>query len=245
MNNYMAVLEYDGTCYFGFQIQPGVKTIEGELVKAISTLLRENVEISYAGRTDAGVHATHQVINFKVDKDLNLYEFKWRLNSILPEDIVVKEISRVDSVFDARKSAKWREYSYLVVNGNYQSVFLKRYSILVVKDLDLRLMRKAAKMLVGEKDFKSFCSSESKDGNTVRKIRSFTVDKLKDNLLVFKVVANSFLQHMVRIMVGTILEIGIGKRDLTSLKTALNGKDRKLAGKTAPAKGLFLTNVVY
>lgn len=241
----MAVLEYDGTHYSGFQIQPGVSTIEGVLLKALSILLRNPVEIRYAGRTDAGVHATHQVINFKVDEELDLYRFKWRLNSLLPQDIGVKEITKVSHSFDARRSAKSREYSYLVVNGNYQSVFLKRYSILVIKELNLRLMRKAAKMLVGVKDFKSFCSSDSEDADTVREVYSFTIEKGIENLIIFKIVANSFLHHMVRIMVGTILEIGSGKRSLESLKVAIDGRDRKLAGKTAPAKGLFLTNVVY
>jgi len=242
----MAVVEYDGTCYCGFQAQPGqIKTIQGELEKALSALLQASVSISYSGRTDAGVHATYQVINFKTDKELDLYRFKWGINGLLPEDIVIKKINKVSESFDARRDAKLREYSYFVVNGSYQSVFLKKYSILVTRKLNLTLMKRAAKMFVGSRDFSAFCSSGGSRSDNVRRIFSFDIVKSKEDLIIFRIAANSFLYNMVRIIVGTLLEIGSGERALESVRSALMSGDRKLAGKTAPAKGLFLTKVVY
>ncbi|HEY4695288.1 MAG TPA: tRNA pseudouridine(38-40) synthase TruA [Candidatus Hydromicrobium sp.] len=246
INNYMAVVEYDGTNYSGFQIQPGgINTIQAELVAVLSKVLSEEVDIQYAGRTDAGVHAKYQVINFKAGKDLDIYRILWSINSLLPDDIVIKKIEKVIPSFDARRDASLREYSYFVVNKGYQSVFLKKYSILITRELNIKLMKKAARMFLGVKDFASFCNTECLNGNTVRKIYRFTIEKTKDSLIIFKMAANSFLYNMVRIIVGTVLEIGSGQRELSSISEALKKRDRKLAGEIVPAKGLFLTRVEY
>ncbi len=242
----MVVLEYDGTNYNGFQIQKGgVNTIQGKLAEVLSKVLNKNVDFKYAGRTDAGVHAKYQVVNFKAGRNLDIYRFLWSVNSLLPDDIVVKKIEKVSPFFDARRSAALREYSYFMVNKRYQSVFLKKYSILIAKKLDIRLMRRAARMFIGIKDFGSFCSPSCLRGNTVRKIFRFTVEKNKEDIIIFKIAANSFLYNMVRIIVGTIIEVGSGKRNLKSISEALIVRDRKLAGKIVPAKGLFLTGVDY
>jgi tRNA pseudouridine38-40 synthase len=246
INNYMAVVEYDGTNYSGFQMQPGgINTIQGELVAVLSKVLNEKIDLQYAGRTDAGVHARYQVINFKTGKDLDIYRILWSVNSLLPVDIVVKKIEKVSPSFDARRDASLREYSYFVVNKRYQSVFLKKYSILITRKLNIRLMKKAARMFLGIKDFASFCNSECFNENTVRKVYSFSVEKTKDDLIIFKITANSFLYNMVRFIVGTVLEIGSGQRELSSVSEALKKRDRKLAGEIVPAKGLFLTKVEY
>ena len=248
MNNYSAAVEYDGTCYKGFQAQPGnVRTIQGELLKALNTVMSGAGldEFSYAGRTDAGVHAKHQVINFKTDKELDLYRFKWKLNCVLPDDIVIKEINKVREEFDSRRDAKLRQYSYYLVNNNYQSAFLKRYSILVSGDLDLELMREAAHRFVGVKDFASFCSDNFALAFTVREIYSFNIKKYSGGLVVFKISANAYLYNMVRIIVGTVIEIGMGKRSIESIEEAFKARRRTYAGKIVPAKGLFLTNVIY
>jgi len=246
MNNYMAVVEYDGTNYKGFQIQPGgIKTIQGELVAVLSKVLNGKVDFKYAGRTDAGVHATCQVINFKTDKDLDIYRILWSINSLLPDDIVIKKIKKVSPSFDARRNARLREYRYFVVNKKYQSVFLKKYSILMTREIDIRLMRKAARMFLGVKDFASFCNPDCLGSNTVREVKRYTVEKTKDDLIIFKIEANSFLYNMVRIITGTVLEIGSSKRELASIREALTKRDRKLTGKIVPAKGLFLTRVEY
>jgi tRNA pseudouridine38-40 synthase len=246
INNYMAVVEYDGTSYSGFQIQPGdVNTIQGCLTEVLSKILNEKIDFKYAGRTDAGVHATYQVVNFYTNIELDIYRIKWSINSMLPYDIVVREIKKVSPSFDARRDAILREYSYYVVNKEYQSVFLKKYSILVTKELNIKLMQKAAKMFVGQKDFGSFCNPECLKNSTLRKVFRFTVEKKEYNLIVFKIAANSFLYNMVRIMVGTLLEVGCGQRDLASIKVALNERNRSLSGNMVPAKGLFLTGVEY
>lgn len=242
----MAVLEYDGTNYNGFQIQPdGAETVQGKLVEVLSKVLNERVDFKYAGRTDAGVHAKYQVINFKTGRDLDIYRFLWSVNGLLPDDIVLKNIEKASLSFDARRNAVLREYCYFVVNKKYQSVFLKKYSILITKKLDIRFMRRAARMFLGVKDFGSFCNPSCLDGNTVRKIFKFTVEKNKEDIIVFKIAANSFLYNMARIIVGTILEVGSGERDLKSISEALVKRDRSSAGKIVPAKGLFLTRVEY
>jgi len=246
MNNYAAVVEYDGTNYKGFQAQPGeVRTIQCELVKVLKVLLGDFKGFSYAGRTDAGVHAKHQVINFKTEKELNLYKFKWQANCLLPGDIVIKEMRAVAEIFDSRRSATLREYSYYVSNNNFHSAFLKNYSLLITKKLDIGLMRKAADKFIGTKDYKSFCNDNLGTSLTVRSVYSFKVRNFPDGLLVFKIAASSFLYNMVRIIVGTVLEVGSGDRDLESIDGALEARDRKLAGKIVPAKGLFLTKVLY
>ena len=248
MSNYSAVVEYDGTSYKGFQAQPGnVRTVQGELLKALNVVLSgaQIQDFGYAGRTDSGVHAKHQVINFKTGKELDLYRFKWKLNCILPDDIVIKEISKVREDFDSRKDAVLRQYSYYLVNNNYQGVFLKKYSMLLTGDLDVGLMRKAAEKFCGEKDFASFCSNSFDGVFTVREIYSFNIRKYSGGMIVFKISANAYLYNMVRIIVGTVVEIGIGKRNIASIDEAFEGRKRSYAGKIAPAKGLFLTNVIY
>lgn len=246
----MAVIEYDGTCFHGFQKQPGnIRTIEGELTKIISRVTGIKIKLGYAGRTDAGVHAKYQVINFRTLRELDLYSFKWSINSLLPDDIVMRDIKRVDNSFDPRRDAKWRQYSYQVVNSNWQSVFLNKYSIVITKKLDIRSMRKASRILVGRRDFASFCNPECivENVNTIRKILKFTVTKVSDNngLIVFQIMASSFLYNMARIIIGTLLEVGSGEKSLDSIKEAIRGRNRKLAGKIAPAKGLILTRIVY
>jgi len=245
MGSFSAVVEYDGTGYRGFQSQPkDIRTIQDELIKALNTLLGSFKRFSYAGRTDAGVHAKHQVICFETEEKLDFYRFKWKLNCLLPDDIVVRKISGVSDDFDARKDAKWRQYSYFVINNTYQSVFLKKYSLLITKRMDLDIMRKAAEKFCGKKDFGSFCNNNT-PGFTVREVTGFKIRKFPEGLLVFRINANSFLYNMVRIIVGTVLEIGRGERSIESIDRAFNTVDRRLAGKIVPAKGLFLTNVIY
>jgi len=242
----MAVVEYDGTNYCGFQLQPkGIPTIQGQIEKALYAVLGRQISISYSGRTDAGVHALWQVISFRTQRKIDLYRYKWSLNCVLPDDIAVKEISKAEDDFDARKSAKKRQYCYYVVNHNVQSVFLKKYSILITQKLDLEAMKKAASLFVGLKDFKAFCNQSNYTGSTVSRVYSFDIEKTDQNLFIFKITASSFLYNMVRIIVGSVLELGRGSRSLESIEKALEVKDRKMAGKAAPAKGLFLTGVFY
>ena len=246
MNNYLAIVEYDGTGFNGFQVQPeGTRTVQEELTRAISTVLGQEIVLQYAGRTDAGVHARGQVINFKTGLELDLYRFKWSANGVLPEDIGIKTIKKIPLSFNSRRDAKSREYRYYVAGSNYQSVFLKKYSILVTLGLDMHLMKKAARIFVGKRDFASFASPSLSGVCTIRRIYSFTVTRNDEGVITFKVVANSFLYNMVRIMVGTILEIGKGEKNLEDIKQAIAGGGVSFASSMAPARGLFLTRVEY
>ena len=246
MGKYAAVIEYDGTDFRGFQAQPGnVRTVQGEVTGALKVLLKDYSQFSYAGRTDAGVHAKHQVISFGTGKKIDFYRFKWKLNCLLPGDIVVKDIWSVQDTFDARKDAKWRQYSYFVVNNTCQSVFLNKYSILITRELDIGSMRSAAEKFSGVKDFASFCNNNLQAGSTIREVRVFKIRKFPDGLLAFRITASAFLYNMVRIIVGTVIEVGRGERSIESIDKAFKGKNRRLAGKIVPAKGLFLTDVGY
>lgn len=246
MNNYAAVIEYDGTNFKGFQLQPGdLRTVQGELLEALATLADDVNNFNYAGRTDAGVHARHQVISFKTKKEINFYRFKWKLNCLLPDDIAVKDIKKVSETFDARRDAVSRQYCYFIVNNNYQSVFLKKYSILVTKKLDIDAMRIAAAKFLGKKDFSAFCNNNLSPGYTYRQVYDFKIRKFPGGLLVLRITANSFLYNMVRIIAGTLLEIGKSERDIETIDRAFKSKKREDAGNIIPPKGLFLTKVTY
>lgn len=246
MKKYMAVIEYDGTDFNGFQTQPeGTRTVQQVLTDTLSGIFNRQTNIRYAGRTDAGVHARGQVIDFLTEKDLDLYRFKWSLNNLLPDDISVKKIEKVNPGFDPRRDARTREYSYNIVNADHQSVFLNKYSILITKELDVEAMGKAAGSFIGENDFAPFASPSIKGEYTVRKIYSFKLDIKDGGLLEFRVKANSFLYNMVRIMIGTIIEVGKGERDLKEIKQALKTGEGNFASSMAPARGLFLDRVEY
>lgn len=250
MFNYKAVIEFDGTNFLGFQIQPGeLRTVQGEIVKVLSRIFNKDTNIVYAGRTDAGVHASNQVINFKCEEELDLYKFKWSLNRMFPDDISVKCIEKASNDFSSRHDAKWREYRYFVVNDDYQNVFLKKYSILVCKKLDLKLMTRCTGYFFGEKDFTSFCSPEDDKKSKIKNILEFEIFKSNkfglNEVLVFRIKANSFLYNMVRIIVGTIIEIGKGVRDISSIDLAFEKGNREMAGNIVEPKGLFLTDVGY
>lgn len=257
MYNYAASVEYDGTDFKGFQLQQGnIRTVQGELQKAILKITGSLKDFTYAGRTDAGVHAKHQVISFITDNVLDLYKFKWNLNCILPEDITVKGIKNVDLKFNARKDAILREYSYFVVNNNCQSVFLKKYSIMIYGKIDVNMMKTAAEKFVGVRDFAAFYNHDYTDRNinetdkncslyTTRSVYSLKIKKFGSDLIIFKIAANAFLYNMVRIIVGTLIEIGRGQREPGSIDRAFKTGNREDAGKIVPPKGLILTNVVY
>jgi tRNA pseudouridine38-40 synthase len=250
MFNYKAVIEFDGTGFSGFQIQPGEsRTVQGEIVKVLSRIFDRETGIAYAGRTDAGVHAVSQVINFKCGRELDLYKFKWSLNRMLPDDISVRHIEKAPEDFNSRRDALWREYRYFIVNGDYQNVFLKKYSILVCRKLDIELMAECTGYFVGKKDFTSFCSPEDDKVSKIREVLEFELYKSKDfgpeELLVFRIKANSFLYNMARIIVGTVLEAGKGLRDIASINDAFDKRNRDFAGDIVEARGLFLTGVGY
>lgn len=247
--NWLLLLTFDGTCYHGWQVQPDSPTIQDTLEKAIQRLTGETVRVHGAGRTDSGVHALNYTANFALtSKNINTAE-KWRsaLNAVLPDDIVVKAAQTASEDFHARHSAIGKLYRYLICNNSYHSPFAKYQSWLVSQTLDIKLMRQAAEVLTGEHDFSAFRAASCSSPNTVKNIRGISISKsLYDNsTLLIEIEANSFLQHMVRIITGTLVEVGQGRKNCDDVEKALKSGDRNLAGSTAPAHGLYALEVIY
>ncbi|MDK2823746.1 MAG: tRNA pseudouridine38-40 synthase [Clostridia bacterium] len=246
MRNFKAIIEYDGTNYHGFQVQPGqdLPTIQGTLESCLMRVLKEPIKITGAGRTDAGVHAEGQVINFFTNTKIPLDRFPLAINCRLPDDIVIKGVEEVEQSFHARYDAKGKHYVYRIYNNRIPSVFHKRFTYFVPYYIDEMKIREGCKLLVGTYNFKAFTASGVSVKNFERTIYSLDLMRQGD-LWEFHIQGNGFLYNMVRIIIGTLLELGKGKRDLASIKEALEKQDRTLAGQTAPAQGLCLKNVFY
>lgn len=249
VRNIRLVLEYDGTGYHGFQAQDNtaLPTIQGELEGAIETICREKLRITGSGRTDAGVHALGQVVNFHTRSTVPTERFPAALNSVLPRDIRVKEAEAVPLDFHARFDAVSKTYVYLVDNRPLTSVFLRNYAYHVSLPLDVGAMRRAAELLVGTQDYASFRSSGSSVKTSVRTIYEFDIQESEacNGIIKFKVRADGFLYNMMRNMVGTLLEVGLGKFSVEDVAAILAARDRRLAGPTAPPCGLYLVEVEY
>lgn len=244
MNNYKFRVAYDGTRYSGWQRQGNTtSTIQYKLEHAISSLLGEEIEVSGSGRTDAGVHALGQVGNFRTTKRIQTNDFCAKLNEVLPEDIAVSDMVLASERFHARLSAKEKTYCYTIRNSTASDVFRRKYEYKLSDKLNLEAMQAAADLLIGTHDFKGFSSGHTKK-STVRHIRSIDVKKDGDRIeLVFT--GNGFLYNMVRILTGTLIEVGRGTRSPESVLEVLETKDRTKAGFTAPPQGLYLMDVQY
>lgn len=240
------VLEYDGTDFHGWQLQPGKRTIQSELEEALRKLTGSPHRVVAAGRTDAGVHALGQVAHFKTKSDLESFEFKGALNALLSDDISVLDVRDAPENFDARRNAKGKIYRYLILNRKERPA-IDRYRVWHVREpLDIKAMRMAAEYLVGEHDFRSFRGQKCSAKTTVRKIRRIEIKKEeKENILAVEIEATAFLRQMVRAIVGTLVEVGRGKWAPERVAEALKGRDRRLAGPTAPPYGLYLVKVLY
>ncbi|MDP3013856.1 MAG: tRNA pseudouridine(38-40) synthase TruA, partial [Candidatus Subteraquimicrobiales bacterium] len=246
--NIKMVIEYDGTNYSGFQRQPNSLTIQGELEKALSVILREKVKVIGAGRTDAGVHALYQVANFKTSSNIELSRLKHSLNSLLPADISIKSMDEVNPSFHSRRSAVLREYKYFILNRSCLSPFFEKYAYFIPFELNLKAMQKAANFLVDTHDFSSFCVRSTRPKNPVRTVFELSCERRDfpvEELIVIKIRANAFLHNMVRAIVGTLVKVGLEEIEPEEVERILEAKDRTLAGQTVPAKGLFLTYVGY
>lgn len=245
MRNIKLTIEYDGTNYFGWQIQPKGETIQGVIEERLKKITSEHVHLIGAGRTDSGVHALGQVANFKTNSNIDIFSLKRALNSLLPEDIVIKKVEEVDLGFNARKHAKTKVYEYRILNRETPSVFLRRFTWHIPYKLNLGEIKKATEILIGEHDFSSFRSSGSTAKNSIRKIFRAEWKRSRDGLVLFEIEANGFLKQMVRSIVGTLIEVGRGKIDVETFKKILESKDRRKAGPTAPANALILKEVKY
>ena len=244
VQRYFIYLAYDGTAYHGWQIQPNGASVQECLMKALSTLLRREVEVVGAGRTDAGVHALGQVANFHTESAMSVEEILEYCNRYLPEDIAVVEVSEAAPRFHSRLNATGKRYRYRIINSQIPDVFWRRYATEEPETLDLDAMRKAAELLLGEHDFKAFTSAKKSKKSTVRRIDEIRIERI-ENRVEFVFTGNGFLHHMIRILMGTLLEVGKGIRTPESVTDILKSGDRAKAGALVPAKGLVLEEVFY
>lgn len=248
MRNIKLLLQYEGTRYQGWQRQTSSdNTIQGKLETLLGRMCEEPIEISASGRTDAGVHAMGQVANFHTNSPMTTEEMLDYCNRYLPEDIAVVEVSEAAPRFHSRLNACGKCYCYRVINSSIPNVFWRRFAQEVPETLDMAAMRKAADLLLGEHDFKSFTSAKKGKKSTIRRIDEITIQKDAEtgDLITFTFVGNGFLHHMIRILMGTLLEVGMGKRTPESMTEVLEACNREKAGPLVPAKGLTLMQVFY
>jgi len=238
------VVAYDGTDFSGWQRQPGMRTVEGVLTDAIRELLGEEVFVRGAGRTDAGVHADAQVASFALANRIPPHGLLRGLNSILPADVALQDVTVVAADFDARFSARGKVYRYTVWNHAVRSPRHARTAWHVRRALDMAVIREAAAALVGEHDFRAFRASDCERRTTRRHVRRLDVDR-QGALLTFEIEATAFLKNMVRIVVGTLVDIGRGQLAPDAVGRMLESGDRAAGGITAPAQGLTLLRVIY
>ena len=241
MQRYKCIVAYDGTGFAGYQVQPGKRTIQLEIEQALSKIHKgETIRIAASGRTDAGVHARGQVIHF--DSALRIPPERWKkaLNAMLPGDIAIVDVSPVDVDFHARFKSIRKEYRYRISLSEERDPFLRHYAYHYPYSLNIDAMKKAAQYLVGTHDFTSFCSAKTEVVDKVRTVEEI-IFNTKDDELVIQFIGNGFLYNMVRIMTGTLLEVGSGRLNPAEMERILAARDRVQAGKTAPGHGLYLS----
>ena len=242
MQRYLLEITYDGSKYFGWQIQPNQRTIQGELIEKISILLSEKINLTGCGRTDTGVHAEQFYAHFDFNKKINENDFKFKINNFLSPHISVNEIYLVKKDFHARFSAIARTYEYRI--SIKKDPFLIGKTHLIFKDLDLDLFNSGAKLLIGKKDFSSFCKSKSESKNKFCNVLEANCFKIK-NMYIFRIKSNRFLHNMVRSIVGTLIDFSLKKISINELEKIIKVKDRKMSGVSVPAEGLYLVSVEY
>lgn len=238
------VIAYEGTNYAGFQRQLNGTTIQGILEANLSQILNSQVTIIGSGRTDAGVHARGQVVNFRTVNQIPAPKIHKALNSLLPEDILVKSVIETDLEFHARYAAKCKTYSYSIYNDQLRPLFERNFVYYYRHQLDLNKMKQAIDLIVGKHDFKCFRAAGSSVTNTIRTIRFCRLEQ-NGPLIKLTINADGFLYHMVRNIVGTLILVGTDKLSVAKFQIILEERDRKIAGPTAPAQGLCLEEVFY
>lgn len=244
MRNIKLTLAYDGTNYSGWQVQTNGRSVQQELEEAIEKVFKEKRRVMAASRTDSGVHAKAQVTNFKLSAPIPLERMSAALNAALPASIAVVKAEKVPPSFNATRKASSKLYRYRVINSVQRDPFSERYAWRFPYKLNVPLMRKEARALVGRHDFKSFQAADKRERSSVRTISRLDIRK-KGLTVTFDIKANGFLYNMVRNIVGTLIDIGRGYLPEGSMKKILAAKDRRKAGPTAPARGLFLIEVKY
>ena len=244
MKNIKLVVEYDGKSFNGWQSQPNKLNIQGEIEKAIFEITGEEVNLTASGRTDAGVHSFGQVANFKLKKDFPVEKIAKAINSKLKKSIVIKSAEEVDERFHSRYSVKSKTYRYVINNSDNGSAIYRDLEYHFPYKLDVKAMQKAVKLFEGEHDFKGFKASGTSSKSSIRTIYEGKVYSEGERVYI-ELTGNGFLYNMVRIISGTLLDVGLGKIKPEDIPSIIEAKDRKLAGKTLPARGLYLVKVDY
>jgi len=242
--NLKLTIAYEGTDFEGWQYQPQKRTVQGVIQAAIREITKQGHTIVGAGRTDAGVHAIGQVANFKTTFHIALENLKRALNSLLPKDVYVRDIVEVPLEFHARYSAKAKVYEYRILQRKEPDVFMRRYVWHVFHNLRPEFLRRCLECLVGEHDFSSFSASGSSVKTFVRKMYDASL-AVNGDMFVLRFKANGFLRHMVRNIVGTLIQLDVKGKEVDELVKIMEKKDRKVAGITAPPQGLYLVEVIY
>lgn len=243
MARYFIHLSYDGANYHGWQVQPNGSSVQAELQRALSTLLRHPIEIVGAGRTDAGVHARKMVAHFDVEELLDLKQTAYRMNRILPRDIAVEKIEKVGDDMHARFSATSRTYHYYI--HTHKDPFCRAYSCETHYDLDFDAMNEAARVLLTQDDFASFCKTGADVKTTICHVTHAQWHQTSPTTWYFEITANRFLRNMVRAVVGTLIDVGRHRIDLEDFKQIVENKTRTAAGESMPGHALFLEDVTY
>jgi len=245
MRNFKMIVEYDGTAYCGWQRQENGLTIQQVLEEAIKLITGQKIAVIGSGRTDAGVHALNQVASFKCSTSLPVINIYRGINSVLPPDIVVKELEEVEGSFHAQRDVKSKVYVYKICNQRLRPALGRNFFWFIRFPLDLEKMREASRFLIGTHDFSCFCASGTHVKDRVRTIIDMEIKTGDDGLIEIKLESHGFLKYMVRNIIGTLVDVGRGKRMPEEMKLIIESKNRKIAGVTAPACGLFLKEVKY
>jgi tRNA pseudouridine38-40 synthase len=243
--NFKLTIEYDGTGYHGWQRQPNALSIQQAIETALETMTRQKITLIGSGRTDAGVHALGQTANFKCETHLESIHFQNGLNSLLPDDIVIRECLQVNSEFHARYDVKSKRYRYCILNRHLPDAIGRQYAWWIRADLDTAAMQQAADLILGEHDFKAFEASGSPRSHTRRHVMQAQWERHTSSRIIFDITADGFLRCMVRNIVGTLVAVGLHKVTCAQFQEALDSLDRTRAAATAPARGLFLMEVSY
>lgn len=242
MRNIKLVVEYDGTDFHGWQFQPGLRTIQGQIQNALKIIFKNDINVIGSGRTDTGVHARGQVANFLTDHSMSVSTVKAALNGNLPRDVRIISAEEVDENFHARYDAIKRHYSYTITRQ--EKAINRFYAWCYKSELNIENMQQASNYLLGKHDFKAFCHA-NENANHYRCFVEEIVWEQNDELIILNIIANRFLHNMVRIIVGTMINVGRGFTPVEQIPQILKSHDRRNAGLTVPAKGLFLEKVYY
>jgi tRNA pseudouridine38-40 synthase len=245
ISTFKLTIEYDGTNYHGWQRQPDLRSIQETIETVLAVMTRQKVTLIGSGRTDAGVHALGQTAGFTCETRIEPHEFVNGLNSLLPDDIVIHACTREDPGFHARFDVKSKLYRYCILNRPLPAAIGRNYAWWIRRPLDLSALQEASTYLIGQHDFKAFEGAGSPRSDTIRKVTRAQWLRTDADRMCFEIEANGFLRYMVRNIVGTLVDVGSGKLTAEDFGTILTSLDRKRAGATAPAQGLFLVQVTY